>query len=280
MAGDQSQGGPGEADVEELRALVGQLRTHLERRGRNGLQGVVMTKTSRPAAPVAIAMAAAAASPVAPAASIDEADAAVAAPSEKPRIGKAGLQVVRDDLGDCKRCKLAPSRTNLVFGVGNPDADLVFVGEAPGADEDAQGEPFVGKAGQLLTKMIEAMGYAREDVYICNVLKCRPPGNRNPEPDEVASCEPFLKRQLAAIRPRMIVALGKFAAQCLLRDDTPITRLRGGFRSYEGIPLMPTLHPAYLLRDPSKKKLAWEDLKAVNAALARVGIHPPRPPAG
>jgi len=202
------------------------------------------------------------------------------APSVKPKTGKTGLQVVRDELGDCRRCKLAPSRTNLVFGVGNPDADLVFVGEAPGADEDAQGEPFVGKAGQLLTKMIEAMGYTREDVYICNVLKCRPPGNRNPEPDEVASCEPFLKRQLAAIRPRMIVALGKFAAQCLLRDDTPITRLRGGFRSYEGIPLMPTLHPAYLLRDPSKKKLAWEDLKAVNAALARVGIHPPRPPAG
>jgi len=198
----------------------------------------------------------------------------------KAKTGKSGLQVVRDDLGDCKRCKLAPSRTNLVYGVGNPDAELVFVGEAPGADEDAQGEPFVGKAGQLLTKMIEAMGYTRDDVYICNVLKCRPPGNRNPEPDEVASCEPFLKRQLAAIRPRMIVALGKFAAQCLLRDDTPITRLRGGFRSYEGIPLMPTLHPAYLLRDPSKKKLAWDDLKAVNAALARVGIHPPRPPAG
>jgi DNA polymerase len=216
-----------------------------------------------------------------PAAAAPAADepSAVAAPTEKPRAGAQGLKLLRDDIGDCQRCKLAPSRTNLVYGVGNPDAELVFVGEAPGADEDAQGEPFVGRAGQLLTKMIEAMGYRREDVYICNVLKCRPPGNRNPEPDEVASCEPFLKRQLAAIRPRMIVALGKFAAQCLLRDDTPITRLRGGFRSYEGIPLMPTLHPAYLLRDPSKKKLAWEDLKAVNAALARVGIHPPNPPA-
>jgi DNA polymerase len=270
-------------DVEELRTLVGQIRTHLETRGRNGLQGVVMTKTVKTAAPVAAAPAVAPAAR-APAARVDEPiddlEEAVSAATEKPRTGKAGLQVVRDDLGDCKRCKLAPSRTNLVFGVGNPDADLVFVGEAPGADEDAQGEPFVGKAGQLLTKMIEAMGYTRDDVYICNVLKCRPPGNRNPEPDEVASCEPFLKRQLAAIRPRMIVALGKFAAQCLLRDDTPITRLRGGFRSYEGIPLMPTLHPAYLLRDPSKKKLAWEDLKAVNAALARVGIHPPRTPAG
>jgi uracil-DNA glycosylase len=189
------------------------------------------------------------------------------------------LKVVREDLGDCQRCKLAPSRTKLVFGVGNPNADLLFVGEAPGADEDAQGEPFVGKAGQLLTKMIEAMGYRREDVYICNVLKCRPPGNRNPEPDEVAACEPFLKRQLGAIRPRMIVALGKFAVQCLLRDDSPISRLRGNFRTYEGIPLMPTFHPAYLLRDPSKKKLAWQDLKDVLAALARVGVTPPNPPA-
>jgi uracil-DNA glycosylase family 4 len=194
--------------------------------------------------------------------------------------GAGGLTLVREELGDCQRCKLAPSRQNLVFGVGNPEAHLVFVGEAPGADEDAQGEPFVGKAGQLLTKMIEAMGYARGDVYICNVLKCRPPGNRNPEPDEVAACEPFLKKQLGAIRPRMIVALGKFAVQCLLRDDSPISRLRGNFRTYEGIPLMPTFHPAYLLRDPSKKKLAWDDLKAVNAALARVGISPPNPPAG
>ena len=277
VAGD----GPDAAgDVEELRAIVGQLRTNLEARGRSGLVGVVMTvgKTSA-VAPKATA-APAVAAPKATAAATEAAPAAPMAPvANKPRTGQAGLQLLRDEIGDCQRCKLAPSRTNLVYGVGNPDADLVFVGEAPGADEDAQGEPFVGKAGQLLTKMIEAMGYSRSDVYICNVLKCRPPGNRNPEPDEVASCEPFLKRQLAAIRPRMIVALGKFAAQCLLRDDTPITRMRGGFRSYEGIPLMPTLHPAYLLRDPSKKKLAWEDLKAVNAALAKVGIHPPRPPA-
>ena len=276
-------------DVEELRALVGQLRTNLEARGRSGLVGVVVSRGPKASAAAAAATVTAppiVAAPVVAAApvvetqrdNVPEDGGEVAGP--KAKTGKTGLQVVRDDLGDCKRCKLAPSRTNLVYGVGNPDAELVFVGEAPGADEDAQGEPFVGKAGQLLTKMIEAMGYTRDDVYICNVLKCRPPGNRNPEPDEVASCEPFLKRQLAAIRPRMIVALGKFAAQCLLRDDTPITRLRGGFRSYEGIPLMPTLHPAYLLRDPSKKKLAWDDLKAVNAALARVGIHPPRPPAG
>jgi DNA polymerase len=272
-------------DVEALRAIVGQLRTNLEARGRSGLVGVAMGKTPRQAAtsvlPAASApQAAVVAAPAGQRDRADDADDGEGVAVEKARTGKAGLQVLRDEIGDCKRCKLAPTRTNLVYGVGNPDADLVFVGEAPGADEDAQGEPFVGKAGQLLTKMIEAMGYTRDDVYICNVLKCRPPGNRNPEPDEVASCEPFLKRQLAAIRPRMIVALGKFAAQCLLRDDTPITRLRGGFRSYEGIPLMPTLHPAYLLRDPSKKKLAWEDLKAVNAALARVGIHPPRAAAG
>ena len=254
-----------------LRALVGQLRTNLGARARSGLVGVPAGKSPRGQAEAVAPAPEVAGVPV---------EAESAAAPQKPQAGKARLAVVREELGDCQRCKLAPGRKNLVFGVGNPDAELVFVGEAPGADEDAQGEPFVGKAGQLLTKMIEAMGYRREDVYICNVLKCRPPGNRNPEPDEVAACEPFLKRQLAAIRPRMIVALGKFAAQCLLRDDTPITRLRGSFRTYEGIPPMPTLHPAYLLRDPSKKKLAWEDLKAVNAALARVGIHPPNPPAG
>jgi len=253
------------SDRDELRALVGQFKTHLAMRGRSGLLGVVAGEKRRPAPVTAAASPAPAPEP--------EADAA------GPRPGAEGLKLVRDDLGDCQRCKLAPTRTKLVFGVGNPNADLLFVGEAPGADEDAQGEPFVGKAGQLLTKMIEAMGYRREDVYICNVLKCRPPGNRNPEPDEVAACEPFLKRQLGAIRPRMIVALGKFAVQCLLRDDSPISRLRCNFRTYEGIPLMPTFHPAYLLRDPSKKKLAWQDLKDVNAALARVGITPPNPPA-
>jgi DNA polymerase len=187
-------------------------------------------------------------------------------------VGAAALQIVRDDLGDCTRCKLSGGRTNIVYGVGNPDAPLVFVGEAPGADEDRTGEPFVGAAGQLLTKMIEAMGFARGDVYICNILKCRPPGNRNPEPDEIAACEPFLKRQLAAIRPRMIVCLGKFAAQCLLRSDAPISRLRGQFHAYEGIPLMPTFHPAYLLRNPSAKREVWSDLQLVMAELDRLGI--------
>jgi DNA polymerase len=176
---------------------------------------------------------------------------------------------VRAELGDCRRCKLCEGRTKLVFGTGSAHAEIVFVGEGPGADEDLQGEPFVGKAGQLLTRMIEAMGLSREDVYICNVVKCRPPNNRNPEPDEIAACEPFLKAQLAALRPRVIVALGKFAAQTLLRDATPITRLRGNLRSYEGIPLMPTFHPAYLLRSPEEKGKAWQDLKAVLAVLGR-----------
>jgi uracil-DNA glycosylase len=173
------------------------------------------------------------------------------------------LRAVRADLGDCTRCKLRGGRTHIVFGVGDPAAQLMFVGEGPGADEDQQGEPFVGRAGQLLTKMIEAMGFARSDVYIANVVKCRPPGNRDPEPDEIEACEPFLKSQIAAIRPRVIVALGRFAVQTLLHDATPISRLRGKWREYEGVKLMPTFHPAYLLRSPAEKKPAWEDLQLV-----------------
>ena len=181
------------------------------------------------------------------------------------------LDEVRRALGDCKRCKLCSGRKNLVFGVGNPKARLVFVGEGPGAEEDNQGIPFVGAAGQLLTKMITAMGYSRDEVYICNVVKCRPPGNRNPEPDEIAACQPFLEAQLNAIRPSVIVTLGKFAAQTLLRTDTPITRLRGQWREYVGIPLMPTFHPAYLLRNPAEKKPAWTDLQAVMARFPKPG---------
>ncbi len=177
--------------------------------------------------------------------------------------GSAALLALREQIGECTRCKLAGGRTKLVFGVGRPDAELLFVGEGPGADEDAQGEPFVGKAGQLLTKMIEAMGLRREDVYIANVVKCRPPGNRDPEPDEIAACEPFLKAQIAALSPRIIVALGRFAVQTLLRDATPITRQRGRWREYEGVKLMPTFHPAYLLRNPGEKKKTWEDLQLV-----------------
>ena len=178
------------------------------------------------------------------------------------------LPVIRQDLGDCTRCKLhGLGRRQIVFGVGNPRADLMFVGEAPGADEDIQGEPFVGRAGQLLTKIIEAIGLRREDVYIANVIKCRPPNNRNPEPDEVEQCEPFLFRQIDTIRPKVIVALGKFAAQSLLRTTDPITRLRGREYKYRDAILMPTYHPAYLLRTPSAKREVWEDMKRVRAIL-------------
>ena len=181
---------------------------------------------------------------------------------------REALAAIRLDLGPCTRCKLHTlGRRQIVFGVGNPNADLMFVGEAPGADEDIQGEPFVGRAGQLLTKIIEAIGMKREDVYIANVIKCRPPGNRNPEPDEVEQCEPFLFRQIDTIKPKVIVALGKFAAQCLLRTSDPITRLRGREYKYRDAILMPTYHPAYLLRTPSAKREVWEDMKRVKALL-------------
>ena len=180
----------------------------------------------------------------------------------------AALRAIREDIGDCTRCKLAGlGRTQIVFGVGNPSADLMFVGEAPGADEDIQGEPFVGRAGQLLTKIIEAIGLKREDVYIANVLKCRPPGNRNPEPDEVERCEPFLQRQIDVVKPKVIVALGKFGAQCLLKTNLPITRLRGQEFKYRDAILIPTYHPAYLLRTPSAKREVWQDMKRVKAIL-------------
>jgi DNA polymerase len=179
------------------------------------------------------------------------------------------LQALRVEIGPaCTRCKLHTlGRKQVVFGVGNSNADLMFVGEAPGADEDIQGEPFVGRAGQLLTKIIEAIGMKREDVYIANVIKCRPPGNRNPEPDEVDRCEPFLFRQIDAIKPKVIVALGKFAAQSLLRTTDPITRIRGREYNYRNAILMPTYHPAYLLRNPASKRDVWEDMKRVRAIL-------------
>jgi DNA polymerase len=166
-------------------------------------------------------------------------------------------------MAGCQRCGLGKTRHNLVFGDGSHQAQVVFVGEAPGADEDEQGLPFVGRAGQLLTKIIEAMGLTRKDVYICNILKCRPPQNRNPLPDEISACEPFLKKQLQIISPRIICALGTFAAKTLLKTEVPITLLRGRFHSYEGIALMPTYHPAYLLRNPAAKKLVWEDVQLI-----------------
>ena len=180
------------------------------------------------------------------------------------------LEGVRTELGDCTRCKLhALGRHQIVYGVGNPAAALMFIGEAPGHDEDVQGIPFVGRAGQLLTKIIEAIALQREDVNIANVIKCRPPGNRNPEPDEVASCEPFLFRQVQVIKPRVIVALGTFAAQTLLRTKDPISRLRGNVYRYGSASLIPTFHPAYLLRSPEHKRDVWEDMKKVRDLLQR-----------
>lgn len=187
--------------------------------------------------------------------------------------GSPGLLAVREELGECSRCKLHGGRIRLVFGVGNPQARLMFVGEGPGADEDRQGEPFVGRAGQLLTRMIEAMGFARSEVYIANVVKCRPPENRDPEPDEIEACEPFLRAQIAAIGPQVIVALGRFAVQTLLRDGSPIGRQRGRWREYQGVRCMPTFHPAYLLRNPADKAKAWDDLKLV---MKEFGKEPPR----
>jgi DNA polymerase len=213
---------------EELRAIVGQVRTHLTLQQELGLERVDLRWPE---------------------------------PAASPPQARPTLEQVRADLGECTRCKLHRHRTQIVFGVGNPNARLVFVGEAPGADEDAQGEPFVGRAGQLLTKIIEAMGMKREDVYICNIIKCRPPNNRTPESDEIVACQPFLLQQLQAIAPRFICALGGPATQTLLQTKEPISRLRGRFHDFHGIPLLPTFHPAFLLRNPNEKKTVWEDMK-------------------
>jgi DNA polymerase len=178
------------------------------------------------------------------------------------------LQSIREDIGECVRCKLCSlGRKQIVFGVGNPHADLMFVGEAPGRDEDIQGIPFVGRAGQKLTQIIEAIGLTRDDVYIANVIKCRPPENRNPEPDEVEKCEPFLFRQIDTIKPKVIVALGTFAAKSLLKSTDSISRLRGRVYDYRGAKLVPTFHPAFLLRNPSCRREVWEDMKKVRALL-------------
>lgn len=189
-------------------------------------------------------------------------------PSPQGRGNFAELENLRlNEIGDCTRCPLHKERIHLVFGVGNPKARLMFVGEGPGADEDAQGEPFVGRAGQLLTKMIGAMGLKRSDVFIANIIKCRPPGNRNPEPVEIATCIPFLKKQIEIIQPTVIVCLGKIAAQSLLQTEIPITKLRGQFQDYGEAKVMPTYHPAFLLRNPPMKKFVWEDLKKVMTLL-------------
>jgi len=190
-------------------------------------------------------------------------------PPAEAQMGErpSSMDAVRKELGDCQRCKLHQRRTNIVFGVGEPNARLMFIGEGPGADEDRLGEPFVGKAGQLLTRIIEAMGLSREQVYIANIVKCRPPENRDPEPDEVAACEPFLAKQVAFVAPEVIVTVGRVASHALLNLRTPITRLRGTWQKYRGILVMPTLHPAYLLRTPEAKRLVWNDIQEVMRAL-------------
>ena len=257
----------------ELNAVLKDLSRHLEWQASAGGTSILAApRTAQHASPARpVAEPVPPGDPASPSAqsALPLGDATVAVPQGSPLRETRSLEEIREDLGDCRRCKLCSGRTHLVFGVGNPHAKLVFVGEGPGAEEDAQGIPFVGKAGQLLTKMIEAMGFSRDEVYICNVIKCRPPNNRNPEPDEIESCEPFLKAQLGAISPQVIVALGKFAAQTLLREQTAITRLRGNWRQYCGIPLMPTFHPAYLLRNPAEKRSAWSDLRQVMRRFGR-----------
>jgi len=240
------------SDSDELAALTTTLRRHLQRRERAGIRTLAKGKPPAVKPPPA-----------------EESSLLRGMPNDffadnsKPLQAKS-LEDLRAAIGDCQRCKLCSGRTHLVFGVGNPKAKLMFVGEGPGRDEDLQGEPFVGRAGQLLTDIItKGMGLKREDVYIANVVKCRPPENRNPEPDEVAACEPFLKKQIDLIRPKIIVGLGKFAVQTLLQSKVPITKVRGNWHSYHGIKLMPTFHPAYLLRNPADKKLVWEDIKKV-----------------
>ena len=254
--------------TDEREELLGELRKHLAWQESDGSRSIWADVNAKPVPSVATR---AAELPAAakPAMSAKAALSVVApAPIDDGRPRQT-LDEIRRDLGDCTRCKLCKARKQIVFGVGNPKAELVFVGEGPGEQEDIQGQPFVGPAGQLLTKMIEAMKFTRDSVYICNVVKCRPPGNRNPEPDEIEACEPFLKAQLKSIQPKIIVALGKFAAQTLLRETTPITRLRGQWRQYESIPLMPTYHPAYLLRNPAEKKAAWLDLQEVMKKFGR-----------
>ncbi|MGD0074282.1 MAG: uracil-DNA glycosylase [Candidatus Binataceae bacterium] len=262
----------------ERRTIIATLRDYVEQLVEEGLEGLpagatrARTDAERASPPRTDAAAIASAPTTAPAPARPVAASAPAPGalfSAYPGLDKtAELPELREFIGDCRRCKLAPGRTNLVFGVGDPRAELMFVGEGPGADEDAVGEPFVGRAGQLLTDIIErGMKMERRDVYICNVIKCRPPGNRNPEPDEVAACEPFLMRQIELVKPRVIVGLGTFAVQSLLKVKTPISKLRGVWHDFRGVRLMPTFHPAYLLRNPGDKRLVWADIQEVMRAL-------------
>lgn len=254
----------------EIRKLAWQLAAHAEWQAMSGTRAIpqglpaVHAAAAQGAPPSDAALASPTTEP-------DAAGATASVPAaSSPVATSATLEELRIAIGDCRLCRLAGGRTQIVFGVGDPQARLMFVGEGPGRDEDLKGEPFVGRAGMLLTDIIEkGMQLSRSDVYICNVVKCRPPDNRNPEPDEVEACAPFLRHQIALVQPEVIVALGKFAAQTLLATKTPIMRLRGNWFAYEGVPLMPTLHPAYLLRNPGDKKLVWQDIKQV---MTRLGI--------
>jgi uracil-DNA glycosylase family 4 len=248
----------------EARALLGSARALLEELSEEGVDSYPKLREPSPQAAPQAARSAARSEPQA--SEVTQLDLGGVA---QPWPERPTLEQVRGVLGECTRCRLSEGRNRIVFGDGNPHADLLFVGEGPGADEDRQGLPFVGRAGELLTSMIEkGLGISRRDVYICNIVKCRPPGNRTPQSDEVAACRPFLDGQIAAVAPKVIVALGKPATSLLLGRDVPITRVRGSWHAYRGIPLMPTYHPAFILRQYTveNRRLVWNDLKA---ALAR-----------
>lgn len=251
--------------LEELRCLRGYV-AELEESGME----LLPLDPAEPAAEAPEQAMEPAAEPVVPVAA--ESAPAYAAAVEPAAGQPESLEEVRLALGDCRRCRLGNGRTSLVFGSGNPHARLLFVGEAPGEADDRQGEPFVDEAGQLLTKIIQAMGFQRDEVYICNVLKCRVPDDQRPQPDEIEQCLPYLLRQVRAVAPAVIVALGTFAAQTLLRSKEPISKLRGQFHDVNGIPLMPTFHPGFLLRNPAMKREVWEDMKQV---MQRLGVEVP-----
>jgi len=255
-------------DIEsELLEIVTQVRMHLEYQKTLGVSSIELVPAVT-ASPTDEADAQS---------SVNKAQASATKTENVPKTEKpgpcesTGLTAVREELGNCSRCKLHKGRKTIVFGEGDPSSVLVFVGEGPGYEEDQQGRPFVGAAGQLLTDIIvKGIKLRREDVYICNIVKCRPPNNRNPEPDEIAACEPFLLKQIEAINPKIIVALGNIAAKTLLKTGEGITSLRGRWQSYHGIPVMPTFHPAYLLRNPKDKALVWEDIKKVIMEMEKI----------
>jgi uracil-DNA glycosylase len=264
---------------DELRLLTGDLRALLDAVHMWGVQLVPGAQPPEPSATVpnmsrpshapepSPAYKGADHDPTQPTASQDVQEVLTSSQKTLDPLARLSLEELETVAKQCTECRLHRGRTHVVFGVGNPQADLMFVGEAPGRDEDLQGEPFVGRAGQLLTRIIEAIGMKRQDVYIANVIKCRPPNNRNPEADEILHCEPYLIRQIALVKPRLIVALGTFAAQTLLKTKLPISQLRGRFHAYQGVPVMPTFHPAFLLRNPERKRAVWEDMQMVQREL-------------